>query len=126
VILEAGIKVLAVNRRLFERDQLEYFVGTVDDYEAGMVRMTGHAWLRDALTGLFRRKKDARTEIACLSAGTVVLYQLPAALDLSSLVVEAKDASTWLRNAEGFQMDLSEGSTRDKDPGAGPRLRRSA
>ena len=126
MILEPGIKVLAVNRRLFERDHLEYFVGTIDDYEHGMVRMTGHSWFRDGLTGLFRRKKDARTEIACVSTGTVVLYQLPAALDLSSLVLESKEASLFLKNADGFQMDLSEGLARDKEPGSGPRLRRSA
>jgi len=108
MILEPGSKTLIVHRRLFESDSPRYFVGTVDAYEHGVARVTGHTWLVDQLGGSFFRKPDSRTKIISLSAGTMIVYQLPASADLPHIKFEKYAGRIVLTDGKELKMDLCE------------------
>ena len=50
-LLETGDCLLAVHRRLFDRDDNRLFVGAVDAFESGVIRVTGYTFVRDAMAG---------------------------------------------------------------------------
>jgi hypothetical protein len=77
MLLKEGDKILVAHRRLFEKDEVRFFVGRVEVCESGIVKATGHSYLRDALRGQLVEKADERTKILSLSSGTLVVYQLP-------------------------------------------------
>lgn len=109
MILDTGMKVLVAHRRLFEHDQARLFFGTIEGYEAGIARVTGHSWLRDGFRGGFRRKADLRTKIVAITSGTVLVYQLDGSVDLEALEINVEEDRVVARDGHGFQMDLSEG-----------------
>jgi hypothetical protein len=108
MILEPGHKILVTHRRLYDTDHGRFFTGVVEGYEAGIARITGHTWVFDNYRGAFQRKEDPRTKIVSLSSGTVIVYQLPEAVDLDSLSVVVEKTGVSLRDRRGFSMDLTE------------------
>ena len=60
-------------------------------------------------TVLFTCKEDLRTKIISLSSGTVIVYQLPATVDLESFRVTTEGTDVVARDDGDFRMDLSEG-----------------
>ena len=48
MILNPGDKILVVHRPLFEADTARYFLGLVDAYEAGIAKVVGTSWVKDA------------------------------------------------------------------------------
>jgi hypothetical protein len=110
MILETGLPVLIFHRRLYEGDHMRHFLGVVEGYEAGVARVTGHTWVRDAYTGEFLRKNDARTKLISLSSGTLIAYQLPSTVDLDSVRIETSGAEVCVVDDSDFRMDLSEGN----------------
>jgi hypothetical protein len=119
MILEHGSKILVSHRRQYEGDHARFFVGVVEDYEHGVVRATGHTWLRDGYQGVFKRKDDERTKIFSLDSGAVIVYALPSTVNLSTLTFDAQGGELALRDDFGFAMDMSEGILH----GASPNLR---
>ena len=109
MILETSSKVLISHRRLYDGDHTRFFVGVVEGYEAGIVRVCGHTWLRDGYQGLFRRKDDERTKVFSLASGTVMVYALPSTTDMTSLRFSIQGAEVYLEDEAGLRMDLSEG-----------------
>ena len=108
MILESGSKALIVHRRLYDGDSARYFVASVDAYEQGVARVTGHTWIMDQLSGTFIRKPDSRTKIVSLSSGTLIVYQLPVSADLPHLKLEYFSGHVRLTDGRDFKMDLSE------------------
>ncbi len=109
MILESGSHVLIAHRRLFEADQRRLFVGTVDDYDSGIARITGYTWLRDPVSGVMVRKQDLRTKIVSLSAGTLIVYQLPSDLIVENVLFSMDGHNhLFLEDGKGLRMDLSE------------------
>ena len=51
MLLQEGDHILVAHRRLFEKDEVRLFVGRVDAYEAGVVKATGHSYVRDQVSG---------------------------------------------------------------------------
>ena len=43
MVLKEGDNILVAHRRLFEKDEVRFFVGRVDAYEAGIVKAPGHS-----------------------------------------------------------------------------------
>jgi hypothetical protein len=115
MILREGTPVLMVHRRLFANDDPRFFVGTVEAYEGGIARISGHTWTRDALGGTWRRKADARTKIVSLASGTLIAYALPANLKAETLRLEyGRDNHLVLTNGPSFIMDLDERGGRSR------------
>lgn len=109
MILDVGSKVLVVHRRLYDKDKSRYFVGVVDQCEAGLARVTGHTWVQDPFDGAFLKKEDMRTKIIALSSTGIITYALPNSVQLSDLQFEFSDKGQLaLHDRKKFRMDLSE------------------
>lgn len=108
MLLQSEDKLLVVHRRLYERDGSRFFVGCVDAYEAGIVRVTGYTFVRDPIAGTVSRKNDARTKLFSLSSGTLMVYVLPRDLEVASVRLVAEESSLALTAGSTFRMDLSE------------------
>lgn len=107
-LLESGDRVLVVHRRLFERDDNRLFVGEVETMESGVIRATGHTFVRDMLGGTVRRKSEPRTKLLSLTSGTLIVYVLPQAVVLDQIEIRSEEAETWLTDGGSFSMNLSE------------------
>jgi len=108
MLLKRGDKILIAHRRLFESDQERFFVGQVEDYEAGVVKSRGHSYVRDVIGGLVIEKPEERTKILALSSGTLLVYQLPDTVVFDSLRFEVAEGRLSLTDGRGFHMNLTE------------------
>lgn len=108
VILSPGEKVHIIHRRLFEHDPHRHFVGTVEAYDAGVLRVNGHVFSVDPLTFQFVRRADPRTRIVSASSGEVIINVLPASVKLDK--VRYKQEANVLRVTDGseWHLDISE------------------
>ena len=113
-MLNEGDKVLVVHRRLFRGDAAHYLVGRVDAYEAGLVKVTGHSYIRDPYTGRMLEKTEPRTKILALTSGTLIVYQLPPATVLESLAFTWVEGRLSASDGQGFAMNLGEVALRGK------------
>ena len=118
-MLKEGDKVLVAHRRLFRGDAAHYFAGRVDAYDAGLVKVTGHSYVRDPVTGGMIEKTEPRTKILALASGTLIVYQLPDATVLDRLEFKWEDGRVSASDGNGFMMNLGEMARRQ--PGEGPR-----
>jgi hypothetical protein len=109
-LLEPGERLLVVHRRLFERDDSRFFLGEVEAFDAGIVRVTGYSFVRDAIGGTVCRKHEPRTKLLSLTSGTLLVYILPRSLDLVRAELHWKAAEIWLTDGDQFRMNLSEWS----------------
>jgi hypothetical protein len=108
MLLKEGDKLLVAHRRLFEKDETRFFVGRVEACESGIVKATGHSYLRDAMRGQLVEKADERTKIFSLSSGTLMVYQLPGSVALDSLKFIAGEGQLWLTDGKDLTMNLAE------------------
>jgi hypothetical protein len=108
MLLKEGDKILVTHRRLFEKDETRFFVGRVDAYEAGVVKVTGHSFVRDMIGGRVIEKTDERTKVLSLSSGTLIVYQLPDAVALDMLTFEGREGLLALTDGKEFTLNLAE------------------
>ena len=108
MLLKEGEKILVAHRRLFEKDDTRFFVGRIDAYEAGIIKVTGHSYVRDMLGGHLIEKAEERTKILSLSSGTLLVYQLPGHVVLDALKFVAADGRLALTDGKAFTMNLAE------------------
>ncbi len=108
VILSPGEKVHIIHRRLFEHEPHRHFVGSVEAYDGGVVRVTGHVYSVDTMTFQFVRRADLRTRIVSAASGEVLINVLPASVNLAE--VRYKQEANVLRVTDGseWHLDLSE------------------
>jgi hypothetical protein len=76
-ILNTGEKVHLIQRRQMEKEAHRHFIGVVDAYESGVVRVTGHVYTVDTATFRFFRRPEARTRIISAASGDVLINVLP-------------------------------------------------
>ena len=108
MILKPGDKILVAHRRLFESDEVRFFVGQVQHYEEGVVKVRGHSYVRDVIAGSLIEKAEERTKLLSLSSGTLLVYQLPDTVSLDRLRFTATDGRLMLSDGSGFTMNLAE------------------
>lgn len=108
MLLRAGEQIFVAHRRLFEKDSVRFFVGRVDDYEGGIVRATGHSYLRDNISGAMLEKADERTRLFAVGSGTLLSYVLPATVLLSDLKFVDDSGRLVLLDGKGFTLNLSD------------------
>lgn len=108
MLLKAGDKILVAHRRLFERDVVRFFIGEVQAYEAGVVKVIGHSYVRDATGGQVVEKDEPRTKILSLSSGSLIVYQIPDEVALDALQFVGAEARLLLTDGKGFTMNLTE------------------
>lgn len=107
-MLNPGDKLLIAHRRLFEEDQPRFFVGRVVAYEAGVAKVSGHAWVKERVRGDFARKPDERVKFVPLGSGSIIAYQLPDQVELARLILRTAKHGLVLTDDAGFSMDLTD------------------
>ncbi len=112
MLLDVGDNVLVAHRRLFEADETRFFIGRVDAYEAGVVKVSGWSYVHDVVSGSMVGKDEIRTKIISLSSGTLIVYQLPKHLALEGVEFGFAEGRLRLTDGAGFTMNLSELPTR--------------
>src|SRR5438132_12929098 len=106
MLLNEGDKILVSHRRLFEKDEGRFFIGRVDAYESGVIKATGHSFVRDILGGRMVEKKEARTKILSVASGTLIVYLLPVQSSLETMKFESEEGRLSLTDGKGFTMNL--------------------
>lgn len=104
--------VLVCYRRLFANDENRFFLGQVDGYENGIVKLTGHSFLHDGMTGKMTEKSSLATKIMSISSGSLIVYLLPDNVDINALRFEQQSMKLTLVDDSGFCLDLTEKSFR--------------
>jgi len=108
MLLKPGEKIFVAHRRLFEKDGSRFFVGSVDYFEDGIVRTTGHSYLRDNFTGAMLEKPEERTKLLSIVSGTLLVYVLPASVELNDLEFVEIGGMVMMRDGKNFIMNLSD------------------
>jgi hypothetical protein len=108
MILKEGDKVLVSHRRLYPTDAARFFVGQVDAYDGGLMRVTGHSYVRNVTTGQLVEKTQPRTKLLSLSSGTLIVYLLPSDSELDSVRFDWTDAGLIVTDGKQFTMNLGE------------------
>lgn len=108
MILPVGAKLLICHRRLYAEDNPRYFFGEVEMYSEGIAKVNGYSWARDQVSG-FRRKSGRRTKLIAPASGSLIVYEIPADVDIENVRIEQPDVhSVIAADGAGFKMDLAE------------------
>jgi len=107
-ILSAGEKVHLIQRRKLEKEPQRHFIGVVDAYQNGIIRVTGHIHTVDTATFKFFRRPESRTRIVSAASGELLINVLPPSVDLDKIVY--KQEKKWLRisDGSGWHLEISE------------------
>ena len=108
MLLKEGDKLIVAHRRLFEKDEVRFFVGQVDAYQEGVVKVTGCSYVRDIMRGRMIEKAEKRTKVLSLSSGTLLVYQIPQTVVLDELKFMDEEGRLSLTDGKEFNMNLSE------------------
>jgi hypothetical protein len=108
MLLKMGDKILVAHRRLFQKDEVRFFVGQVEDYEVGIVKVKGYTYVQDLMSGVIIKKPEERIKVLALSSGTLLVYQLPDAMALNRLEFRTEGERLALTDGLEFTMNLAE------------------
>ena len=110
-VLELDEKVLVVTRRLFANDLRRHFVGSVERYDQGSVRVHGYAFVHNTVKGCFVKRKNARTRVFPLDSH-IILFVLPYETEVGAVQYEQdKELGLVATDGKGFKLELSEFNT---------------
>ena len=97
-----------VHRRLFEKEPHRHFIGVVDEYEAGVARVTGHVYTVDPVKFAFIRRPEKRTRVISVIAGDLLVNVIPVSVDLEKIVYKQEAKSVRVTDGGEWHVDLSE------------------
>jgi hypothetical protein len=107
MILQVGEKILVIHRQLFDRDTKRHFIGTVEQCEGPLVRVTGYLFAMDARVNEFVKRASLRTRIIALNEELIVNV-LPAAVILENLRYKHQaGGDTVLTDGGQWHLDLT-------------------
>ena len=105
--VHANDRILVVDRKLFRDDVTNMFVGVVEDYEEGFVRLRGYAYHIHPYEMGTERRAEERVRLVSLYSGDVV-YVLPRDLNVAQIQIRRSPKSLILTDGEAFTMDLTD------------------
>ncbi len=107
-LVQAGDRMLVVDRKLFNDDNTRLFIGVVENHDGEVVRLRGYAYHINPyeVTGTERRAEE-RVRVVSLSAGDIV-YVLPHEVDIATLQVRRSPKQLLLTDGKSLMFDLSE------------------
>lgn len=108
MILEQGDKILIAHRRMFPEDAERYFLGTIEAYDAGILRASGRTWARSRFGGAFIGKPDDRTKILSVHSAALIIYRLPRSSDIGQMELVVDGDRAWLKEGSRTLLDLTE------------------
>lgn len=113
MILSEGDCLLVVYRRLFESDHSRMFVGNVDAYQDGIVRLTGYTLAREGADGDYCRKAQKQTKIFAIASGTLIIYYLPRAFAIDRARIDVGELKLTFNDGADHSIDISESFRRN-------------
>ncbi len=108
MILKQGEKVHIIHRRHYEKDHHRHFIGTVDSYEGGVARVTGHVYTVDSVKFSFLKRPETRTRLVSIVAGDVLVNILPANVNLEKITYKHERKAVRVTDGGNWFLDLSE------------------
>lgn len=108
MLLNEGDNLLIAHRRLFDKDESRFFVGKVVGYDAGLVKVVGHTFVRDVISGRLIEKAELRVKVFSLTSGTLLVYQLPDSVSMDTFVLTAEEGRLHAADGKGFHMNLAD------------------
>jgi hypothetical protein len=107
MLLKRGDKVLLVHRRLFDSDTGRHFVGAVEAYDSGVVKVAGWTFVRGDAG--FLKKPQKRMKIMSRASDGVLGFELPAEVNLEALhFLDHGGGRVVLTDGAGFEFDMTE------------------
>lgn len=100
-------RILVVGRRLFRDDVTNMFVGVVEDYEEGSVRVRGYAYNINPYELGTEKRAEERVRIVSLNSGDII-YVLPRELNVGQTQIKRSPKSLVLTDGQSFTMDLTD------------------
>lgn len=100
-------RILVVDRKLFRDDVTNMFVGVVEEYEEGFVRVRGYAYHIHPYEMGMERRVEQRVRLVALNSGDIV-YVLPRELDVGQIQIRRSPKSLLLTDGGNFTMDLTD------------------
>jgi hypothetical protein len=107
-LLNPGEKIHVVHRRQLDTEPHRHFVGVVDQYAGGVIRMTGHLYVVDKSTFQFVKRPEVRTRVVSVVSGEIIVNILPAGTDLEKIVYKLEGAAVRVTDGTDWHLDLSE------------------
>ncbi len=101
-------RVLIIDRKLFKDDNTRIFVGVVEEYDEGMIRVRGVPFhLSPYEISGAERHGEERVRVLSLNAGDLI-YLLPRELDVAKVQLRRSPKSLMLTDGAAMSLDLSE------------------
>jgi len=107
-ILAPGEKIHVIHRRHFDHEPHRHFVGVVNDYREGVLRMTGHVYAVDPTTYQFIRRPEQRTRVVSVVSGEVIVNIIPTSVDLSKITYRQEGTAVRVSDGSEWHLDISE------------------
>ena len=107
-ILAPGEKIHVIHRRHFDHEPHRHFVGVVNDYREGVLRMTGHVYAVDPTTYQFIRRPEQRVRVVSVVSGEVIVNVIPPSVDLSKISYRLEGTAGRVRAGCDWHLDISD------------------
>jgi hypothetical protein len=108
MILAKGEKVHIIHRRSLEHEPHRHFVGEVDDYQAGVARVSGYLFTVDREIGGYVRRPDKRIRIISIVAGDTFVNVIPSSVNLETITYQQEKKVMRVSDGSGWHLDISE------------------
>jgi len=108
MILENGDVVLVSNRRMFERDEMRFFVGRTIACEGPLFKAEGFTFVRDLSNGHIIKKEEKRIKVLSLDSPGQIVYQLPSEIDLENVDIESGNGDAFIVDGAKRLLNLCE------------------
>lgn len=101
-------RVLIIDRKIYQEDNMRLFVGVVEAREDTTIRVHGYPFhLNPYEISGSERHGEPRVRIVSLIAGDLI-YVMPRELDVAKLQLRRSPKSLMLTDGEAMSLDLSE------------------
>jgi hypothetical protein len=103
-----GDKVLVIDRKIFHDDNTRFFIGTVEEYDDGVVRARGYPFHLSPyeVTGIERHGEEQLRIIGV--SGEVLLYLLPREAEIDKMQLRRSPKSLQMTDNGAVTIDLTE------------------
>jgi hypothetical protein len=108
MILQQGEKVHVIHRRHFEKDHHRHFIGTVESYDCGVARVTGHVYTVDPVKFSYVRRPEMRTRIISIVSGDLLVNVLPPQVALEKITYKQEKSAVRVTDGSEWHLDISE------------------
>lgn len=99
---------MIITRRLYSGDLRRHFVGIVERFAQGLLRVHGYAFVYDMKEGGYVRRKNPRDRLFPLD-NHIVVFILPDETEIGAIHYQVTGANGLVvTDGKGFQLEISE------------------